>query len=210
MPRFHLALFDFDGTLADSFPWFTTVIDELATVHGFRRPDPAEIPALRGLESRAILKRLGVPMWKLPAIAGSLRRLAARDAGGIPLFDGVDAMLRRLSASGLRLAVVSSNAEDNVRRVLGPVLADLIDCYACGAALLGKPAKFRRVMKRLQVGPDQAIAIGDEARDIDAAQQVGIASLAVGWGYADMGLLRSLRPTMTVERVADIPGLLGA
>ena len=178
--------------------------------HGFRRLDPAEIPALRGLENRAILKHVGVPMWKLPAIGGSLRRLATRDAGRIPLFDGVDAMLHRLSASGLRLAVVSSNDERNVRRILGPELAGLVDCYGCGAALFGKPGNFRQVMKQLRADPAGVVAIGDEGRDLEAAREVGIASLAVGWGYADQALLRSLQPTMMAERVADIAALLGA
>ena len=34
---YKLAIFDFDGTLADSFAWFLSVINEVADRYGFRR-----------------------------------------------------------------------------------------------------------------------------------------------------------------------------
>lgn len=30
--RYRLAIFDFDGTLADSFPWFATVVNDVAAL----------------------------------------------------------------------------------------------------------------------------------------------------------------------------------
>ena len=47
-----LAIFDFDGTLADSFPWFAGVLDRMADRHGFRRVDAAEREA-RELEKQS-------------------------------------------------------------------------------------------------------------------------------------------------------------
>ena len=38
MPAPTLAIFDFDGTLADTFPWFAGVLGEMAAKHGFRAP----------------------------------------------------------------------------------------------------------------------------------------------------------------------------
>ena len=59
-------------------------------------------------------------------------------------------------------------------------------------------------MRRTGVGPGETIAIGDEARDIEAAAAVGVASGAVAWGYADADFLRGRSPTILFERMDDI------
>ena len=99
---------------------------------------------------------------------------------------------------------MSSNAEANVRRILGPDNAARISCFECGASLFGKAARFRRVVKRSGVNPHRTICIGDEARDIEAAARAGLASGAVTWGYAKPELLRSLHPTLMFESLEDL------
>ncbi|HSK79677.1 MAG TPA: HAD hydrolase-like protein [Thermoanaerobaculia bacterium] len=124
--RYRLALFDFDGTLADSFSWFLSVVNRLADEHRFRRMEEHEVESRRGLAARQMVAHLGVPAWKLPRIARGMRQHMAREIGQIQLFPGVDELLSELSRRGIRLAVVTSNSIDNVRQVLGPGTAALI------------------------------------------------------------------------------------
>ncbi|MGE6757350.1 HAD hydrolase-like protein [Corallococcus interemptor] len=201
---YRLIIFDFDGTLADSADWFRGVFNDVALRYGFRTVSAEELESLRGQDSRAIIARLGVPMWKLPFIASHMRKLIARDAHRIPVFPGVEAMLEQLEARGLTLAVVSSNSEENVRRVLGPVAAARIRHYACGAGLFGKRPKFRQVLKAAGVRPGEALSVGDEVRDIEAAAAEGIATAAVTWGYATEALLRSRSPTVVLTHVDEL------
>jgi phosphoglycolate phosphatase len=70
--------------------------------------------------------------------------------------------------------------------------------------VLGKPRKIRSVLRRTGVPASRAILIGDETRDIDAARACGVASGAVGWGYADAQTLRSREPTEVFERLEEI------
>jgi phosphoglycolate phosphatase len=42
--KYRLAIFDFDGTLADSFPFFVRVINQLAEQHGFKKVDLDLVP----------------------------------------------------------------------------------------------------------------------------------------------------------------------
>ena len=193
---YKLAIFDFDGTLADSGAWMFQALNEVADRYGFRRVALDEVAMLRGCDSREVMRHLGVPAWKLPRIAQHVRERIALDASAIHLFEGTHRLLRTLADRGVALAVVSSNSEDNVRHILGPDCAALIGCYECGASLFGKAAKFRRVLQRLGTPKDQAICIGDEARDIEAATEAGLASGAVTWGYATSELLERRRPTM--------------
>ncbi len=202
-----LVIFDFDGTLADSFPWFVSVLNSVAARYGFRPVRPEEQDHLRGCDTRNLLRHLRVPLWKLPFIARHMRALMARDIDAITLFDGVPDLLRTLHARGVVIALVSSNSPDNIRRVLGPDLSALVTRMECGASLFGKPAKFRTLLRALAIPPHRAIAIGDETRDIEAARRVGIACAAVTWGYARADALAALRPDHcfdAVDRIADL------
>jgi len=207
--RYRLAIFDFDGTLADSLPWFRSVFNRVAVRYGFRTLDDAEFEALRGIGNREIIRRVGVPIWKIPLIASHMKRLMAKDIDGIPLFDGAAEMLRDLKASGVLLAVVSSNSEANIRRVLGHENAGLIDHYGCGASIFGKGAKFRKALKLSGVPAHEAICIGDEVRDAEAARSLGIPFGAVAWGYATPDLLASHAPDVMFAGVGDIVRAIG-
>ena len=91
--KYKLVIFDFDGTLADSFPWFIQVGNSVADVYHFKRVEAHELETLRGYSARQIVKHLGVSWWKLPLIGRHLRKMAADNIGKISLFDGVDRML---------------------------------------------------------------------------------------------------------------------
>jgi len=201
---YRLAIFDFDGTLADSGGWVSRVINEVARRHGFRELSDAEIEMLRGRGNREVIRYMQVPMWKLPAIAADMRRRMAADAERISLFAGIAEMLRSVKDAGVAVAIVSSNSEANVRRILGAEAAAAVDAFECGAGLFGKARKFRKVMRRMGVTGAETICIGDETRDIEAAAAVGAASGAAEWGYATPAVLAQFRPTLTFATPADI------
>jgi phosphoglycolate phosphatase len=207
---YKLAIFDFDGTLADSSTWFRGVLNGVAERYGFRTVSDDEIEMLRGRDNRAIIRYLGVPLWKMPFIANYMRNLIAQDVHRIPLFPGVDDLLQRLSDRGVSLAIVSSNSEANIRRILGSRNASLITYYECGASIFGKRAKFRKVLRRSRIARNETICIGDEARDIDAAQRENLASGAVTWGYATAELLETLAPTMMFASLDEIVDRIAA
>ena len=62
--RYQLVIFDFDGTLADSFPWFSRIINDVADRFRFKRMAPHEMDTLRTMDARALMRHLGVPLWK--------------------------------------------------------------------------------------------------------------------------------------------------
>ncbi len=202
--RYRLAIFDFDGTLADSLGWLLDTYDAVAGELGLRRVTAAEVPSLRGRHAREIIRYLGVPRWRIPLLAVQMQALQARDIDRIRLFPGIAEVVDGLAARGVALAVVSSNAEANIRRVLGPDHAGRVAHYACGISLFGKRHALRRVLRAARVPPAEAIAIGDELRDLEAAQAAGIAFGAVAWGYATPAALRSGRPTEMFDAPADI------
>lgn len=204
LPVYKLVIFDFDGTLVDSASWFVRTLNELVPRHNFRQVSNAEVEALRGKTNREIIAELRVPRWRLAFIAADLRRRMAADAEAIQLFDGVEAIVEQLSAAGVKLAVVSSNSESNVRRILGGRTAGQFACFDCGAGLFAKAKRFRRVIRRIGFSAAETICIGDELRDIEAAHAVGASSGAVLWGYATAASLSRGRPTLVFQDVGEL------
>jgi phosphoglycolate phosphatase len=128
----------------------------------------------------------------------------ARDIERIPLFPGIPEALVGLAAGGATLAIVTSNARNNVLRVLGPVIAPRISALECGVSLFGKANKLRRVLKRTGIPASQTLFVGDEIRDAEAARAAGVAFGAVGWGYTRLEALRAQAPVHVFERVEDL------
>ena len=189
-----LVVLDVDGTLIDSFDWFCGVLNGVADRYRFRRVEAHEAEALRRLGARDILRHLGIPRWKVPFIARHMHGLAARDAASLRPFPGIPSMLAGLSEAGAALAILSSNREDVVRRVLGPEDSARIGAWSCGASIFGKAPRLRRLVHASRLPPGRVLCVGDEIRDAEAARATGCAFGAVAWGYTDPQALAALAP----------------
>ena len=204
--KYKLVIFDFDGTLADTFPFVLKIMDQVIDKYKLRKINQDEIDMLRGLDARSIMKYMGVPLWKVPRIGKHASSLLATEIHRLCLFEGVDRLLQVLSHNGVKLAIVTSNSAENVRLILGPENAALIQYYECGVRLFGKQAKLRKVLKQSGTLPGEAICIGDEIRDIQAAQKAHIPFGAVAWGFAKVEALKALAPSevfTTVDEIAE-------
>jgi phosphoglycolate phosphatase len=203
MTRYRLAIFDFDGTLADSLPWFRASFHDMVARFDLTPVPAEEMEGLRGLSAREIMARLNVSTWQLPAIVSDMRKRKLAAASEISLFKGIPAMLTDLQRLGIKTAIVSSDSEASVRQVLGPT-ASLITRFDCGAAIFGKHWKFRRVARKLGVKSSETICIGDEIRDIEAAGTAGMDSGAVAWGYAFPAALQAAGATYLFNSIEEM------
>jgi phosphoglycolate phosphatase len=158
--------------------------------------------------NRQIVRELRVPFWKLPAIARDFRAVMAEHAHEIALFDGVAGFLEAMQAAGVKVAIVSSNSEANIRRILGEENAARVTCYVCAASLFGKARLFRTAVRKTGVTRGRALCVGDETRDIEAARQAGLRCAAVSWGYATRQVLADARPDHLVDSFEELVRLL--
>jgi phosphoglycolate phosphatase len=202
--KYKLVIFDFDGTLADSFPWFLGMVNTVAAKYQFKRIEEAEVDSLRSLSALQLVRHLGIPLWKMPMIANYVRQLMTKDREGIACFEGVDRLLPQLSQAGVTLALVTSNAYANVCDVLGADNLALMSYIECDVSLFGKRSRYRKILKQSGVRPTEALCIGDEIRDIEAAIQEHIPFGAVSWGYTNVEALQARSPAEVFAHVDEI------
>jgi phosphoglycolate phosphatase len=132
-----------------------------------------------------------------------MRGLFTDGLAAISLFPGAAGALAALQGAGVKLVLVSSNAEVNVRGVLGDA-APLFDHYACGSSLWGKSGKFRAVLKSMKGDAASTIAIGDEIRDVEAAREVKLVAGSVTFGYNSRKALVGAKPDYLFDSYDDL------
>ncbi len=132
----------------------------------------------------------------------------ARIVGLEPMkpYDGVKAMLKELRQNGIRTGVVTSKMQPTAREHIEHFgLLDGLD-YICGALERGKGTKTEllvRAMRELEpLG--SAVMVGDRLYDINAANDVGLDSIGVLYGYGSRDELEACRPTHIVDRVEEL------
>lgn len=207
--KYQLVIFDFDGTLADSYTWFLSIYSDLARRFQLPPMERAELEALRRMDFTAIMKEHKISAFKAIQMGAYLKQLMSSQIDRVQLVDGIQEVINELANRQVKLAVVSSNDESNVRRVLGEGYAGRFFAFECGVAILGKAAKFLNILRKSGVRPYQTLSIGDEIRDLKSSHQVGIPFGAVTWGYTDAERLAAQNPDFLFTRPSQILDVLG-
>ncbi len=202
--KYKLLIFDFDGTLANSFPWVLNILDELAEKFKAKPIDHARIHEIKNYPPRKIMKMHNVPIWKLPAILKFTRARMINQCENILRFEGVDDLLQSLYDRNVRMALVTTNTRETVRKVLGDDLYNMFQMFEDRVSIFGKPAALKRIVKKSGLEKHEMLAIGDEIRDIDAAKKVCIPFGAVSWGFSTLEAFESRSPEHTFTEVNQI------
>ncbi len=202
--RYKLIIFDFDGTLADTYPWFLNTLGHVAEKYNLKRIDKNQEEELRKLDAKSFIKHLKIPLYKLPQIAKYMRNLMTEQIDQITLFAGSEKLLRDLKDKGYKIAIVSTNSQENIRKVMGEELIKLNDHFAGGVSMFGKESKLIKVLKLSGVTKEEAIYIGDEIRDIQASQKIGLPVGAVAWGYNAAAAMAAFNPTIMFNTLEEI------
>ncbi|HVS59030.1 MAG TPA: HAD-IA family hydrolase [Candidatus Saccharimonadales bacterium] len=195
-------IFDFDGTLADSFKWIERIFREISGIELMLGPkDAAGVVGVVGLA-----RRLNLAYWKLPFMLREGRRLQAYYIDRVQPFNGMAELLRELHDAGYPLMIVSTNTTKNIRTFLR--LHSLDECFDSVHGSRGrigsKIRAIRAVLKAQKLRPKHCILVGDEVRDIEAARAAGIPSIAVEWGFDGATVLARHKPTVLVATPADL------
>lgn len=203
------AIFDFDGTIADSFAESLLAYNRVAPRLRLRPIEDTEIPALRRMNAGQLLQSLGVPMWKLPRLVIAARADLHDHFHSVKPVPGIAAALDKLARAGCHLAIVTSNSEENVRNFLVRHAIDGFETVVAGASVFGKGTRLKRLLRGARASRARAVYVGDTVPDIRAAREAGTAAVAVTWGFNDKLPLAAESPDVLAESADDLaPAIL--
>jgi phosphoglycolate phosphatase len=201
--RIKAVIFDLDGTIADSFDVFVETLQEM-----MRRPkplSPAKIADLRDSSLIGVITKLGIKKWQVPAMIIQGRREMAIKIDRINAFDGMPDVIHQLSAVGLDQYILSTNAEAAITLFLSRYdISQYFSSIYSGIGLTGKTKYLKRLMKQHVLTMDECLYVGDETRDIEAAQKAGIACIAVAWGFSSPAALQAHNPLALVKTPQEL------
>lgn len=199
-----LILFDFDGTIADSLETLTPVINTLAEKYGFERVSEDAIGIFRTMGAREVLSALKIPMWKLPWIVRDVHQAFGRMMADIPLVPGIHEVLDELHSRGYTIGILTSNSQQNVKAFLEYQKVNSIDFIQGNVGLFGKSRHIVKAVKVHHAEKSQVLYVGDEIRDIEAAQKAGVIPVAVTWGFTSEERLQVALPHALIRTPEDL------
>jgi len=202
-------IFDFDGTIADSFETVLNISNRLAHEYGYPPTLQKDIKRLKNLSSREILNQSKVPIWRLPFLLRRLRVELNREIQYLKPIPGIQEALYCLNQHGHRLGIVTSNSKENVIAFLkAHDLEDLFDFVDSGLTLFGKGRVIRRLIRRKHLDPSIVVYVGDETRDIEAAKKINIKGIAVGWGFNSSEALAQTQPDALIFQPGELAAVI--
>jgi HAD superfamily hydrolase (TIGR01509 family) len=201
-------LFDWDGTLLDSF-----AADAQAYFGMF--------DALGMSFSMKELKRHYSPNWHNVYRAARLPRAKWEQADRLwmrfykkqrpELQPGALRVLRALDRR-FTLALVSSGSRARVRRQLREhEVSAIFRAKVCSEDTPRRkphPAPLRMAMEQLRLSPEACIYIGDAPEDIEMAHRAGVRGIGVLGGSPVPQRLRAASPDALIETIGDLPAML--
>lgn len=191
-----LVIFDLDGTLLHTGPDLVASLNHAIADAGLAPVELADLDHLVGQGALAMIGR-AFALREKPVTEEETKRLHAlfldHYTGNMPgesaPYPGLVEALDMLAAEGFALAICTNKSEALTFRLLEALgLTHRFAAIVCGDTLPYKKPDGRHILATVERAggrPETSIMIGDSVNDIRAAQDAGIASIAVPFGYSD-------------------------
>ena len=200
-----IIVFDFDGTIADTYHALFELANSLADEFGYKPIAQSDLLRLKNLSSWEIIKQAQIPLFKIPFLFKRIQSELSKEISQIELFAGIETVLCQLKYRGYRLGIITSNTEQNVKAVLANYNLDsLFEFIYAETTIFGKHRVINEMIRKKKINRTDIIYIGDETRDIRSAQKSKISVVAVAWGFNSKQVLAKQQPEFLVEQPVQL------
>lgn len=203
-----VAIFDFDGTLADTESIIRDIYSEVAAEKGWPALTHADYERLRRGTIQEAISWVGVRPWQLPGLLRQGRKRFHKRVEEAGLFKGIDKVINDLHDDGWHIYVLSANTPHAIHVVMSKYKLDNKVKVLKRSPLFSKHKAVGKLLKKNGYNRDNTWMIGDEVRDIEAAHKAGVRSVAVTWGLQAESALKDRKPTFVAKRPQDITKFL--
>ncbi|HEX5365843.1 MAG TPA: HAD family hydrolase [Acidimicrobiales bacterium] len=209
-------IWDFDGTIADTFAAIRVASERALAVHGLPPADEATLRSSVGLSLPRIFARLvGTEGGDrlIDALTATYRReFVTAGPQHTSLFPGIEALLAELGDAAVTSVVATSKGRAGVVMML-----DRLEIAGHFAGVISdddvqnkKPHPEMVLTACARDGrlPKDAVVVGDTEFDIEMGRAAGASTIGVTWGNKARADLAGARPTHLVDDVEELASLL--
>jgi phosphoglycolate phosphatase len=197
-------IFDFDGTIADSFSAVLDIASDIGADMGLQI-DKSKVDDYRKMSSLQVIRHFRIPLWKLPRLLKEGMREFKNRVPDIQTFTGLPQALAALQKRGDSLYMLTSNNAKNVDAFLKQThMAGHFTHIYTGSSLFGKAAHLKRIVREQGLVRSETLYVGDETRDIQAAKRAGLRVASVTWGFNHETVLLKYHPTYLIHKPSDL------
>jgi len=201
-------IFDFDGTIADSFELIINTFAKNKEKFGWEKFGDEEIKIYREKGISELLKKSKASIFKISKAINEGKSQITEQMTSIKLFEGMKNVLFELKKKGIVLGIMSTNGEENIRKFLNHNEIDIFDYVVGKGSLFGKSGVIKSILKKRKLNKEDVLYVGDEVRDIDACRKIGVKIVAVAWGFNGEKLLERSNPDYLINSPKDFLKIL--
>ena len=120
-------------------------------------------------------------------------------------FSSLCEVLRKIHDLNINVGILTSNSLENVTAWLKHNQMDsFFNFIHAESSFFGKKRILRKIIKTYKMERPQIFYIGDETRDVEAAKECNVYSVAVTWGFNSEKILTQHQPHYIVRKPDDI------
>lgn len=201
-------IWDLDGTLLNTLDDLAASVNAALAMNGMPLRSTEEVRAfvgngIRNLMIRAVPGGEANPAFD-KALEDFIRHYGAHSRDRTRPYDGILEMLDKLSAAGVKHAIVSNKIDFAVKALSRAYFGERM-CAAIGddpsRARKPAPDSVFAAMREMGVTAQETVYVGDSDVDVLTARNAGVPCVAVLWGFRDEACLRAAG----AERLARTP-----
>lgn len=206
-------LWDMDGTLIDTEPYWMEAEHDLIESHGGRWSQAQAFQLVGNaliMSGRIIKEQTGIPLTAEQIVDALLERVIVKLREHVPWRPGARELLLGARAAGLPCALVTMSYESFARVLVDALPAGTFEVIVTGDLVeRGKPhpEPYLRAAHELALAPRECVAIEDSATGVRSAVAAGVPTLAVPH-LVEIPKLQGLVTVPTLRGI-DIDALTG-
>ncbi|MDO5561372.1 MAG: HAD-IA family hydrolase [bacterium] len=199
-------IFDFDGTIADTFTPATNILAKDFSKWGDRFRKTQTIQDLRSMNITEIVQTIPGGWWKFTYLLLKAKKKIKKmmKQGEIEPYPGIIYTLRTLHDQGHQMFIVTSNEKNVVENFLRHYNLDDIFTTIASSSLFNKGKVIAKVCQKYNLSTKNTFYIGDEIRDILASRQANLPIISVTYGYNSEEGLKRYRPQELVKKPTQL------
>ncbi len=183
-------LFDLDGTLADTAPDLAAAVNQMRQQRNLDRVPYASLRPHASAGARGLLgagfgikpEDIGYEAMRIEFLDNYERAICKRST----LFAGVPELLAMIAGRNIPWGIVTNKAARFTTPLVPLLGLQHAHCVISGDTTPHSkphPEPLLEAARQLHIAPEECCYVGDDLRDIQAAQAAGMHSIAAGWGY---------------------------